>query len=460
MLLSVGGSFFLQKQNGSFLLQALLALTLVFAFIPFFAGKISARDSAAQMYSATEQIETAYNVAKVYVHETKDVLPYKKIELSGDKFIDTLESYGLPMGFATVTGMGQNISLVIDKNEDGIISYLKISGGNLSKMQTAELAHRIGFYAEIENKDIYVHIPLDVMYSDIVNKKETNENVGFLSELDMNDNSIDKINVLFARNGNFEAAQFGTLSLFGVDSGKQGKNQIADLFANKSIFQSVDGGAALALNRGDINVGDVFLRTIAKYGTAGGFESDVAAVYDFSMTEGRTSFAGPSDWLVRGTLRADNFSFTVDRLDIGAYIDASRGQNVYVDPASLEYSSKSGVDVKTIYAANITLRDQTSYGLLNGQGGATLIDIRPAGTSLLPDVYVDTVDNDSFEIIADAKDIDGKTVSCKEIIESLNGNYNSKSLAQNIICQYVFWQRLENRIDIKQCLMNGGNGCM
>ncbi len=459
MLLFVGGSI-LQKQSGSFLLQALLALTMVFAFIPFFAGKISARDSAAQMYSATEKIETAYNVARAYILETKNSLPYKKIEIADDKFISTLESYGLPIGFTPTTGMGQNISLVIDKNENGIICYLKISGGNLSKMQIAELAHRIGFYAEIHNKDIYVHIPVDVMYSDIVNKKETNENVGFLSELDMNDNSIDKINVLFARNGDLETAQFGTLVLYGMESGSKDKNKISDLFANKTIFQSADGGAALALNRGDLNVGDASLRTIAKYGNAGAFESNVASVYDFSMTEGRVGFSGPSDWLVRGSLRADNFSFTVERLDVGAYIDASRGQDVYVDPTSLEYNAKSGIDVKTISAANITLRDQTSYGLLNGQSGAVLIDVRPAGTSLLPDVYIDTVNNDSFEIIADPKDTEGKTVSCRDIIESLNGNYNSKSLAQNIICQYVFWQRLETRIDIKQCLMNGRNDCM
>ena len=89
----------MQKQSGSFLLQALLALTLVFAFIPFFAGKISARDSAAQMYSATEQIETAYNVARAYILETKNSLPYKKTELSDEKFINTLGGYGLPMGF-------------------------------------------------------------------------------------------------------------------------------------------------------------------------------------------------------------------------------------------------------------------------------------------------------------------------------------------------------------------------
>ena len=164
--------------------------------------------------------------------------------------------------------------------------------------------------------------------------------------------------------------------------------------------------------------------------------------------------------MVRGSVRADNFTFTTERLDITAFIDASRGQDVYVDPTNLEYNTKSGIDVASILTSNITLRDQTSYGLLNGQSGAVLIDIRPAGTSVLPDVYVDTVNNDSFEIIADAKDTTGKIVSCKDIITSLNGVYNAKSLTQNVICQYVFWQRLENRIDIKQCLINGGNDCM
>ena len=451
----------MQKQRGSFLLQALLALTMVFAFIPFFAGKLANRDMAAQMYAATEQIETAYAVARVYVRENKDRFPYKKVELSGAKFISVLEPYGLPLGFVPTTSFRQNLSLIIDKNNKGLTSYIKINGGKLSKMQVAELSRRIGFYADMQNNNtIHVYIPLDVMYSDIVTKKETDENVGFLSELDMGDNSIEKIGVLFARNGNFETAQFGTLSLYGVEDGNKGKNKISDLFANKAVFQSTDGGAALSLSRGDLHVGDISLRTIAKFGTAGSFESDVASVYDFSMTEGRTGFSGPGDWLIRGSVRADNFTFTTERLSVGAYIDASRGQDVYIDPTSLEYNSKSGIDVKTIVAANITLRDQTSYGLLNGQSGAALIDIRPAGTSLLPDVYVDNINNGSFDIIADVKDTTGKKVSCQDIITALDGIYNSKSLAQNIICQYVFWQRLENRIDIKQCLINGGNDCM
>ncbi len=460
MLWFVGGVF-LQYQRGSFLLQALLALTLVFAFIPFFASKISARDKAAQMYAATEQIETAYTAARIYVREKKEDLPYKITELSGTKFVHTLESYGLPLGFVPKTSLNQELSLIIDKNDKGIISYIKITGGKLSKMQLAELARRIGFYAEQKNGNvIHVYIPIDTVYSDIVMKKEFNTNVGFLSELDMDNNKIEQIGVLFARNGVFETAQIGVLNLYGLESGNKDKNNIKDLFAVKTVFQNADGGAALSLVRGELNVGDISLRTISKFGTAGSFESDVASVYDFSMAEARTGFAGPADWLIRGSVRADNFTFITERLDVNAFIDASRGQDVYVDPTSFEYNSKSGIDVGSISAANITLRDQTSYGLLNGRSGAVLIDIRPAGTSVLPDVYIDTINNDSFEIIADAKDTTGQKVSCKEIIAGLNGIYNSKSLIQNIICQYVFWQRLENRINIKQCLMNGRNDCM
>ena len=319
---------------------------------------------------------------------------------------------------------------------------------------------RLGFYAKLSDNIIMVEIPMETLYSDIVTKREIDENLGFLSDLGMNDNSIKNIGVLFARNGIFETGQFSNLVLYGVESGRNEKNKISDLYAFKSVFQSVDGGAALSVGRSDLIVGSLSVRTISKFGTAGSFESNATSVYDFSMAEGRTGFAGPSEWNIGGDVRADNFSFTVDRLDIDSYIDASRGQDIYVDADSLQYTSASGIDVKNIYAANITLRDQTSYGLLNGRSGTALIDIRPAGTSVLPDVYIDSINNDSFEIIADPKDTNGQTVSCKSIIDSLNAKYDKKSLAQNIICQYVFWQRLEKRINIKQCLLSGKDGCM
>ena len=450
----------MQKQSGNFLLQALLALTLVFAFVPFLIGKIASRDNAAQMYATTNQIETAYTAARIYIRENKDELPYKKTELSKDKFVDLLENYGLPLGFNPRTSFGQDLSLFIDKNEDGIISYIKITGGKLSKLQLAELARRIGFYATIVENSIHITIPIDVMYSDIVSKKEKDQNIGFLSELDMNENNIDKIGVLFARNAEFETAEFNNLVLFGVETSRNDTNKISDFYMGKAVFQSADGGAALTISRGDLTVGDASLRTIAKFGGAGSFESNTASVYDFSMSEGRTSFTGPSDWLVRGNVRADNFSFTVERMDIGSFLDASRGQDVYVDANSLQYVTNTGIDVKNIYAANITLRDQTSYGLLNGQTGAAIIDVRPAGVSVLPDVLVDTVNNDSFEIIADPKDDEGNMVTCQDIISGIGETYNAKSLSQNIICQYVFWQRLESRINIKQCLMDGRSDCI
>ena len=450
----------MQKQSGNFLLQALLALTLVFAFVPFLVGKIASRDNAAQMYATTNQIETAYTAARIYIRENKDDLPYKKSEITKDKFVDLLENYGLPLGFNPRTSFGQDISLFIDKNEDGIISYVKISGGKLSKIQLAELARRIGFYATMVDNSIHISIPIDVMYSDIVSKKEGNQNIGFLSELDMNENSIDKIGVLFSRNAEFETGEFNSLALYGVETSRNDTNKISDFYMGKAVFQSADGGAALTISRGDLTVGDASLRTIAKFGSAGSFESNSASVYDFSMTEGRTSFTGPSDWLVRGNVRADNFSFTVERMDIGSFIDASRGQDVYVDATTLQYVTNTGIDVKNIYAANITLRDQTSYGLLNGQTGPAIIDVRPAGVSVLPDVSIDTINNDSFEIIADPKDDEGNMVTCKDIISGIGETYNEKSLSQNIICQYVFWQRLESRINIKQCLMDGRSDCI
>ena len=450
----------MQKQTGNFLLQALLALTLVFAFMPFFAARISSRDMAAQMYATTEQVESAYAAARIYLYEEKDNLPYKKQELGKEHLVSVLENYGLPLGFVPRTHFNQDISLVVDKSENGIYGYINVTGGKLTKSQLSELARRIGFYANVHGGNIEVDIPLDVMYSDIVSKKETNENVGFLSELDMNDKSIDKVGVLFARNGEFESAQFNTLSLYGVEENRKSKNKISDLYANRTVFQSADGGAALSLSRGVINTGSASLRTISRFGTTGGFESNVASVYDFSMTEDHTGFEGPADWIVHGSMRADNFSFSVDRLDIGSYLDASRGQDVYIDVESLSYNVNKGVDVKNIYAANISLRDQTSYGLLDGQTGALLVDIRPAGTSLLPDVYVDSINNDSFEIIADPKDASDKIISCREIINQMDVAYNRESLAQNIICQYIFWQRLETRINIKQCLQSGRNDCM
>ena len=138
----------MQSQRGNFLLQALLALTLVFAFIPFFARRLAVRDMSAQMYATTHQVDTAKTAAKIFIQENADSIPYETTVISGDNFSSTLEPYGLPLGFVARTALGQSISLVITKTADEIAAVLRLSGGSLSRIQRAELARRIGFYAD------------------------------------------------------------------------------------------------------------------------------------------------------------------------------------------------------------------------------------------------------------------------------------------------------------------------
>ena len=147
-------------------------------------------------------------------------------------------------------------------------------------------------------------------------------------------------------------------------------------------------------------------------------------------------------------------------LNAWMYLSATRGQDVFIDADTLEYSSKSGIEVGTMYTSNITVRDQTSTALNDGLSGAVILDIRPGGTTMLPDALVSDINNDEFAIISDIKSDDDDTIDCKKIISEFEGVYNKQSLSQYLICQYVYWQRLEKRIDIKQCLMAGRSDCI
>ena len=147
-------------------------------------------------------------------------------------------------------------------------------------------------------------------------------------------------------------------------------------------------------------------------------------------------------------------------MDVSSFINVTRGQDVYIDEGDLSYNTSSGIDTAYLYSSNVTLRDQTSGGLARGAEGAAILDVRLAGTSLLPDVLIDTINNDAFSILAYPLRDSDETVSCKSIIERFGNTYNKKSLAQYIICQYVFWVRLEKRIDAAICIKGGGDGCL
>jgi len=451
----------LRKQSGNFLVQALLALTLIFAFIPFIATQLAARNVDAQMYSSTRQINNASTAARIFIRENARLISYGQTVVAGDDFADLLEPYGLPLGFVPHTPLGQDIVLVINKTPTDVSAYLDVTGGDLSELKLAELARRIGFYATRVDDGVRVGIVLTDDYSDIVRRNEPDlDNSGFLTNIDMGDFSFRNAGNVFASSGEFNTAQFTTLSIVGTESGRKAQNDIKNITANKTVFQSRTGEAALALSRGTLLLGSLDARTVSKFGDMGNFTANSAAVYDFAMTAGRTAFTGPAKWNVHGNVASNKMNFSVERLDIDSYLNVTRGQDVFIDADTLEYSTKSGIEAGTVYASNITVRDQTSQGLSGGASGATILDIRPAGVSLLPDVLVDSINNDNFKILKNPDTDNGDTITCKDIIIDFGGVYNSKSLAQNLICQYVFWQRLEHRIKIKQCLMAGGSDCI
>ncbi len=450
----------MQSQRGNFLMQALLALTLIFAFVPFIATRMARRDMDSKMYTATRQVELATTAARIFIRENANNIAYDTTVVSGNSFADLLEPYGLPLGFVPRTALGQDMVLVINKSPVAVSAHLELTGGDVSAIDRAELARRIGFYAMTTDAGVNVGIALENVYSDIVRRNEPDvSNSGFLTNLDMGGFVFERAGTVLAHSGDFESAQFDTLTLNGVENGRKIRSVIDSISASKTVFQNRTGGAALSLTRGTLGLGALTARTVAKFGDTGNITSNTAAVYDFAMTAGRTSFAGPTKWDVRGNVVTDKINFSVERIEIESFINAARGQDVYINSDELEFNANSGIEVGYLTASNITLRDQTSNALADGGTGDVLIDIRPAGTSLLPDVLIENINNDALEIIARPDADDGKTVNCKSIISSLGGVYNQKSLSQYIICQYVYWQRLEQRIDIKQCLMAGRGDC-
>ncbi len=451
----------MHQERGNFLLQALLALGLIFAFIPFLTRNIAGRDSDARMYSATRQVDLAQTAARIFIRENARDIPYETTVVSGNDFSDLLEPYGLPLGFVPRTALGQDISLVMHKTPMAVSAYIELSGGDLSELARAELARRIGFYANVVEENVRVGVELTDIYSDVVRRNEPNfDNSGFLSDLDMGAFVLDNVGSLFALNGEFNSAEFNTLTISGIEAGRDATNEIETMTAAKAVFQSKTGESALTLTRGTLYADGVQTRTISNYGDTGNFVADDVSIYELSMTAGRTAFSGPGDWLVHGNVVSNRVSLSVERLDVSSYINVTRGQDVYIDGETLEYNSKSGIEVGTLYTSNITLRDQTSNALGSGKAGSVILDVRPNGTTMLPDAWLEGVNNDAFEIIDIPSADDGKTVSCESIIEKYEGAYNKQSLSQYLICQYVYWQRLEKRINIKQCLMAGGSGCM
>lgn len=451
----------MRTEHGNFLLQALLAISLLFIFIPVLTRRLIVNDTDAKMYSAVHHIDTAQTAARIFIRENVDTLSYGKTTIRGNDFADVLEPYGLPLGYIPRTSFGQDIYLVVDKDETGVSGALMVDGGDLTGIQIAEMVRRIGFYAERTTTGLMVGVPLNTLYQDVVRRNEPDiTNSAFLTDLYMTDFSIDNVNKIIGHNIVANTASFDTLDITGNESERNSKNKIKILNSDKSIFQSKSGASALALTRGSLKAKNVFGRTVAQYGSTGNFESQSASAYSFDMTAGRTGFTGPTTWDVRGNLESEHIVFGVENLEVGSYLNVSSGQDVYTDNNVISYNTTSGISTDSIIASHITLRDQTSKALDAGDTGAVIVDVRPASTTVLPDVWVSGISNDGFAILKYPKKDSDETITCQSVISQLGETYNSKSLAQHVLCEYLFWMRLEQRINAKQCLMAGGSGCI
>lgn len=451
----------MRAQNGNFLLQALLAISLLFIFIPVLTRRLIVNDTDAKMYSAVHHIDTAQTAARIFIRENVDTLSYGKTTIRGNDFADVLEPYGLPLGYIPRTSFGQDIYLVVDKDETGVSGALMVDGGDLTGIQIAEMVRRIGFYAERTTTGLMVGVPLNTLYQDVVRRNEPDiTNSAFLTDLYMTGFSIDNVNKIIGHNVVANTANFDTLDITGNESERNSKNKIKILNSNKSIFQSKSGASALALTRGSLKAKNVFGRTVAQYGSTGNFESQSASAYSFDMTAGRTGFTGPTTWDVRGNLESEHIVFGVENLEVGSYLNVSSGQDVYTDNNVISYNTTSGISTDSIIASHITLRDQTSKALDAGDTGAVIVDVRPASTTVLPDVWVSGISNDGFAILKYPKKDSDETITCQSVVAQLGETYNPRSLAQHVLCEYLFWMRLEQRINAKQCLMAGGSGCI
>ena len=238
----------MQNQRGNFLLQALLALTLLFAFVPFVAIKLLGRESDALLYATTRQVDNAITAARIFIRENANKLPYERTVISGDSFADILEPYGLPLGFTPQTALGQDISLIINKDVESVSAYLELKGGRMNALKRAELVRRIGYYAaDAGDGDIHIGIALDNVYSDIVRRNETDVDAGaFLVDLDMGTFALSDGGHIAMRRGEFDGAEIGLLTINGIESGRKVRNNISVMVADKTIFQSQNGESALS----------------------------------------------------------------------------------------------------------------------------------------------------------------------------------------------------------------------
>jgi hypothetical protein len=452
-----------------------------------FAKKIQDKNASRENAAVVRQIGAAFDAARAFVYEEFDNFPDGIKAFSGDDFVESLEPFGLPLGFQPSTPLGQSVSLVVSKNGRDMFSVLVLHGGKTNELRRAEILTRVGFWGAVIDDDgavvgatggwraddvpnglilspddILVRVPEDDEFSELVSRssKKPGKNV-FHTDLEMDGRDVSAVGTLSANAGRAKNAAANDFVLSGTESDRKNRNDIGTVRAGSVRFSASDGNP-LTITRSDLKTGLFSAGSIANYGDLPALTAGRLAVRDFNMTAGRSGFAGPAHWDIKTNAFLTNIILSVEKLSIASFLDTSRGQDVFLSPDDsnqLEYTAGSGVRATTVKAAHIVLRDQISSDLLAGGSGDALLEIWPAGTSVLQDVLVSGINNDSLNIPISAADNSGKLETCRSIIARFGGRYNQASLSDYVICRFVMLNRIEHRIEIKKCLLGGGTNC-
>ena len=456
--------------------------------MPFLAKQLSARETANKMFAAKNLIETAHTAARIYIRENKNNLTFNSdgVHAINSNNFYTLEPYGLPLGFNAKTVFGQNISLEVRKIEKEaepgeeasykLDAYLKIDRGSLSDYQMAELVRMVGFFAQRQGNYIKVAVPVENKYSDIVLKLETDENIGFLTSMNMEYHNIKDVKDLYANNGSFEEdlevgnnVDVDSLTVTGISGeemygiGSEG-NKITNLIADVShVFGNLN------VKSGDLNTDSAIFNTLGKSGSSPDVYSTEAKVNLLSQAtkdDMYGNFAGPNTWdIYGGNLEAKTLSAGSMIINGGFAFDSSGFSGM----STGEFSTESALSVKaqpvginagTLSVSRLILYNKSVYELTKSAEGTVWADIAldSGNISIFPDIYDTSINNNKILILWHPFDDDNTTLTCGEFLQTIFGEsfpYNIYSVSQNIICQYVYWERLERRLNIKNCRDSG-----
>lgn len=432
----------MRRQSGNFLLQALLGLTLVFAFLPFFVGKLASRDMTAKLYSVKELVDTAQNAARIYLTEVKDDLPYPAVYVyseepnSNHNFLSTLTKYGLPLGFNPKTIFNQYINFVIEKQRDAegqpiIYAYLKIPQGNMSKMQLAELTRMIGVYAIRNNNTIKVYVPIkeEAEYQEVVLRQEPANANGFQVDLDMGFNSVSDFSQLTIGTesdgvGDINESQFTNL-IFPNEVTIGGLNVLGKATYKKGLETSKK---ITIRNRLD-NVA-----IIGKPERIENMYTSDAEIGSFYSTPNTTVSA--ANWHIKSEVRAPTLNVT------SKYVK-------FVDVNVLAIDSKNfDIETKKIYVGSVEGKDSL---FSSDQQYKPISNVNPGDVMEFDDFTINDINWKNMAIIENKYSSAPGTKQCIKVLgEALSGtNVNDISpfsLIGMILCKYIFLERLERRI--------------